>query len=522
MGGLTMANKNLFKQNGIRNEAGAVAYNLAPKDALSQLALTGCLNQTFYVNADAQLSNILNLCNSVDPEFVAKLAVYSRERGYMKDVPALLCVWLAAKRQTDLLFKVFSRVIDNGKMLRNFVQILRSGVTGRKSMGTVLKRLIASWFNSRTSKEVFSQSVGNDPSFAYVLLLSHAKPLDKGKEALYKWFFDKEYNEEDLPAIVQDFENFKKGRTKELPDVPHEMLTALPLGQMDWCQMAARAGWHWLRMNLNTMQRHHVFDIADMANLVAEKIKDKNVIKRARVFPYQLLTTYKNAYGIPSQIMESIQDAMEVATENVPELPGDGYVLLDVSGSMSSPITGKRTGVASKVRCVDVAGLIASTVLRKNPSSCIVPFADNVKQHSVNPRDTVMTNADKLANLLGGGTNCSAPLKMLNDKGASGDWVILVSDNQSWADTLGLNNGGSHYNKGGHTQFMAQWDMFKKRNPHAKLVAIDIQPYMTTQAQSRDDILNVAGFGDLCFDIINDFFVGELNSMADKVEKVEL
>ena len=59
----------------------------------------------------------------------------------MKDMPALLCAVLAS-RAPGLLAEVFDRVIDDGRMLRNFVQIMRSGVVGRKSLGTLPKRLV--------------------------------------------------------------------------------------------------------------------------------------------------------------------------------------------------------------------------------------------------------------------------------------------------------------------------------------------------------------------------------------------
>lgn len=514
-----MANKSVFENKlgmdtGVYNEAGGAAYRLEPAHALAQYAMTGTMNQTFYASADTQVKTILEICEKVAPERVAKLAVYSRERGYMKDVPALLCVWLAAKRHNDLLARTFSRVIDNGKMLRNFVQILRSGQTGRKSLGSLPKRLVSGWFNLRTTKEIFSQSVGNDPSFRDILRLAHPKPLDRSKQALYRWFLGKDYDVNDLPDVVQQFEDYKAGRTKEVPAVPFEMLTSLNLGQAEWCQVAMRAGWHWLRMNLNTMQRHKVFEVPEMVDHVAKRLTDREAIRKSRAFPYQLLATYKNASeDIPHKIREALHDALEIATENVPQLPGDGYVLVDVSGSMKSAATGYRKGSTSKVRCVDVAALVASAVLRKNPSSCIIPFENKVRAHTLTPRDTVLTNAEKLAAMVGGGTNCSAPLQMLNERRATGDWVILVSDNQSWADTIGFNTGlGHYYNSGGHTKFMEQWNLFKMRSPNARLVALDVQPYGTTQTQEREDILNVGGFADTVFNVSDLFFRGELSA----------
>jgi hypothetical protein len=95
---------------------------------LAQYAATGCLNATFYASAEEQLQTILNLCQlpEVEPEYIARLALYARTQGHMKDVPALLCAVLSI-RGPGLMAEVFDRVIDDGRMLRNFVQIMRSG-----------------------------------------------------------------------------------------------------------------------------------------------------------------------------------------------------------------------------------------------------------------------------------------------------------------------------------------------------------------------------------------------------------
>ena len=45
--------------------------------------------------------------------------------------------------------------------------------------------------------------------------------------------------------------------------------------------------------------------------------------------------------------------------------------------------------------------------------------------------------------------------------------------------------------------------------PAAKLVCIDLQPYGTTQAQGRKDILNVGGFSDAVFETLARFATGE-------------
>ncbi|MCP2871823.1 TROVE domain-containing protein, partial [Salmonella enterica subsp. enterica serovar Typhimurium] len=72
-----------------------------------------------------------------------------------------------------LLSQVFSRVVDNGKMLRNFVQILRSGTVGRKSLGSRPKKLVQHWLLTATEKQLLNAAVGNTPSLADVVKMVH-------------------------------------------------------------------------------------------------------------------------------------------------------------------------------------------------------------------------------------------------------------------------------------------------------------------------------------------------------------
>lgn len=103
------------------NAEGASAYALSPRHQLAQLAATGCLSQTFYASAETELAEVLALAAEVDAEFVAKTAVYARQAGHMKDMPALLPATLAT-RDVALMAQTFGAVIDSGKMLRNWVQ----------------------------------------------------------------------------------------------------------------------------------------------------------------------------------------------------------------------------------------------------------------------------------------------------------------------------------------------------------------------------------------------------------------
>jgi 60 kDa SS-A/Ro ribonucleoprotein len=182
---------------------------------------------------------------------------------------------------------------------------------------------------------------------------------------------------------------------------------------------------------------------------------------------------------------------------------------------MRSPVTGQRPGATSKVRCVDVAALVAAALVRKNPRAEVLPFEQDVVPITLDPRASVLANAAKLAAVGGGGTNCSAPLALLNRREARGDLVVFVSDNESWVDSrpgwLLPTARGVPWNTRA-TATMQEWEAFRARNPRAKLVCIDLQPYATVQAPDAPDVLNVGGFSDSVFEVVAEFAAGRLDA----------
>ena len=508
--------KNRFTKTDTYNEAGGIAYTLTPKQQLAQLAATGCLNNTYYADAQSQLDQVLKLAESLDAEFIAKTAVYARQKGFMKDMPALLLALLAQK-DVNMLARVFDQVVDNGKMLRNFAQIIRSGAVGRKSFGNRPKKLMQTWLLTATEKQLLNAAVGNSPSLADVVKMVHPKPREAWRAAWFAWLIGKPYDREALPPITRAFEDYKQSREGELPNVPFQMLTALDLNSGDWAQIACNGSWQQVRQNLNTFLRHEVFAKSKNIKMVAEKLRDETAIARARVLPYQLLTAYQATSGqMPFEIREALQDAMETAVQNVPAIQGKVVVCPDVSGSMHSSVTGYRGSATSKTRCIDIAALVSAAMLRTNPQARVIPFEQITVNVQLNPRDSIMTNAEKLANIGGGGTACSAPIAMLNREKADVDLVVIVSDNESWAD--------DSQGWGATTSLMKEWDILKRRCPEAKLVCLDIQPYTKAQARNRHDILNIGGFSDQVFSLIGSFAERDMGTdfWVEEIEKTPL
>jgi 60 kDa SS-A/Ro ribonucleoprotein len=550
-----MANKSLFasmlgrlpKANAV-NEAGGRAYKLEPKHALAQVAATGTFGNAFYSTAETQLDEVLKLIDEVDDnQYLAKLALYAREKAFMKDMPAALLVALSV-RDTELMHRVFDRVVDNGRVLRTVFQMIRSGQfknkagKGRVGLSSSVQRAFQRWLNTASVGKLMSASIGNDPSLRDILRMARPTPKDNARRAMFGWLTDKSIDkwapatEADLPVEVQSLIAYRNSESEEaqaliaggLDNVRWDLLSDAAKGPTVWAALARKMGPQALRMNLNTLLRHDVLATSAMVDYVADRIADESEIRRSKQFPYQYFAAYLNADdNVPQKIKTALHKAAEIACGNVPELPGPVVIGLDTSGSMSSAVTGNRGPrngtqcATSKMRCIDVAALFAAAILRRNPDSVVIPFDTSAYDAKMDPNDSILSIAERLAKYGGGGTDCSLPLVAANQKQAKRKFagVVLVSDNESWVGT------GRH----GSTGVMTAWEAFvanqrklagKEVNP--KLVNIDLQPYQTVQACERADIMNIGGFSDSVFNVISAFLAENHQRFVAEVEAIEL
>lgn len=504
-----MANKHVFGSTQVVNRAGGKAHLKSSEEILASMACTGAFNDTFYAAGKDQLDLVIEHAQHVSDEFLAKLAIYARQKGFMKDMPALLCCMLVS-RQSALVDVVFDKVIDNARMLRNFVQIMRSGAVGRKSLGSKAKRLVKRFIGNLNDYALWEASVGRDPSLVDVLKLAHPKAKDENRNALYAYIMGKPVDAALLPDFIREYEAFLTGDSMHAPvRAPFQKLTALPLSTGDWERIASNARWTATRMNLNTFLRHGVFKNKEMVSLIAARLSDRESILKARAFPYQLMTAMLNVSDeLPQELKHALEAAMEIALENVPEIAGKTYIAIDVSGSMSQPVTGSQGSASSKVSCLDAAALIGAALMHKNRSAKVLTFAYEPSLLKVAHDDKVMKIASTIKRNLGGGTNCGSVISYLIKNNIEIDQLVMVSDNESWCDNYG-------------SDLSSLWARYKKMFPKAKMVNCDITPNPHSVSASRADTLKVGGFSDEVFTVMASFFEGQTNQV-DAIKTVSL
>jgi 60 kDa SS-A/Ro ribonucleoprotein len=218
---------------------------------------------------------------------------------------------------------------------------------------------------------------------------------------------------------------------------------------------------------------------------------------------------------VPGDIKQALQDALQLSLDNVPTLIGKTAIVVDVSGSMSGSVNGGYGSNASKIRYVDVAGLIASCILKKNPEAKLVCF-DN-RLHPMNPKssNSVLENAKEIASFNGGSTNCALGMSWVADNMPDADNIIFISDSEANEQIT------STYS---YSRTSSAYDQFLKCK-NAKLLSIDIQPGLTLQLPKDDKkILHVSGFNDQVFELMGYFFDKDAKTkqLVDLVNEVKI
>ena len=243
--------------------------------------------------------------------------------------------------------------------------------------------------------------------------------------------------------------------------------------------------------------------------------------------PHQMFVALQYlAPGVPEQLRRALDDGLDSCIEDVPTI-GPGLrvgIFPDCSASMRYSVTGSREGAMSKVRCVDVAGLVSAVLYRQHRDAVVWAWADAFYNLSgegrVNPKDSVSTLASVIASKGGGGTFMALPLLAATKFGTEFDLLIWITDEQSW---LGP-NAAYHFAQRG-TSVADEWAAYKARHPQARAIVLCVQPYKDTQfaGGAEKDVLHVSGFTDAVFQVMADFAAGtDDDAWVKAIEGIDL
>jgi len=135
-----------------------------------------------------------------------------------------------------------------------------------------------------------------------------------------------------------------------------------------WRLILPQLGFMAALRNLRNLDESGLSD-EDVAPLIA-RFSDPEQVRRSRQFPFRFLSAYLN---VPSlRWGHALEQALDVATGNIPELPGRTLILIDTSASMGQPVSGK--SMMTMVQAAALFGL--ATGIRNRDRADVYGFAD--------------------------------------------------------------------------------------------------------------------------------------------------
>lgn len=387
---------------------GGEVYEKNPAEEWLNFLFSSYLEDGFYESRNTQCERLLDLTANMivtyGPEFVGKAAMFARKELGMRSVSQVVAAMLNVVKFDD-----------KRAFFRNFCN-------RPDDVSEVFS--ILDYFNIKRSHALV-RGFGD--------YLSSITPYTLGKYKLAR----KQYNMYDLINITHAhslaIDAYKNG-TLESPDTWEVAISTAANEEgrsAEWKRLVEehKLGYMALIRNLRNILAADGVDRAWIEEYLCPAIKNTYSIQKSMVFPYQIYSAYKNMGSDNPAVIHALEQAFMIALSNMPKLAGDTLVILDVSGSMTSPISAR-----SSITIREVGAVYAMCILLTSENSDVIKFATHAKKFKFDLNDNLFHQIEKLdaAENLGYGTELWGAYNCADRKY---DRIMLISDMQIMDDS---------------------------------------------------------------------------------------
>jgi hypothetical protein len=375
-----------------RTHEGAPARNLTPEFQLRRSVLACLLWESqFYEDGIEIAGRIAQLVPKVQAEKVAALAVEAREQMKLRHAPLLIVREMARHAiHRRLVAETLERVIQRADELAEFVAIYWKD--GRVPLSAQVKKGLAAAFPKFDEYQLAKYDRGGPIKLRDVLFLSHAKPRDATQAGVWKKLVWGRLAAPDTWEVA-----LSSGAEKR--EAWERLLREQKLGALA------------LLRNLRNMREAGV-DVP----LVLEALAAMNA---SRVLPFRFLAAARH---VPHW-EDALERAMLKSVAGQAKLPGRTIVLVDVSGSMTAPLS-KRSEMQRTVAAYGLAVLVREIAEKVG----VYSFSDRVVEVPARRgfalRDAIDASQPHNGTLLGNA------VEWLN-KSERYDRLIVITDEQA-------------------------------------------------------------------------------------------
>lgn len=505
--------------NQVKNNAGGYSYQVDPWKQLERFLILGTSNGTYYTGEQKlTFENVKSLeqCLKLDGLRTVKLIADISDAGRaVKNDPALFALAFAISKG-DLVTRraagaALPRVARTGTHLFHFAQFAED----MRGHGRVLNGAIKDWYYNlsadRFGEQVIKYRQRDGWTHRDLFRLVKPKFTDAAKDAIAEWVTldpakKTAKKAENLPAKVQAhivLQRVEKahiavklilehGLTWE--SVPTELLREAVVWEALLQSMPMTA----MIRNLARMTAIGLLKpLSEQSKLVAERLKDEALLKRARVHPLNALIamrTYAQGHGdkgsltwtpVP-QISSALEDAFYLAFKTIDPCGKNFYLALDVSGSMTSTMSGL------PITCHEGTACMAMVTARKEPNYYVHGFTDRLVDLGITDKMSLEEAMARTHRSDFGRTDCGQPVLDAIARKLDVDCFSVYTDSETYA---------------GKVHPKQALDMYRQKfGKPAKLVVVGMVANKFSIADPTDmGMLDVVGFDTATPQLISEF-----------------
>lgn len=444
-------------ENQVPNSAGGYTYTLDDFGRLDRFLVLGSEWNTYYTTArklSVENAEAVRRAIATDGKrVVARIAEISEAGRAPKNSPALFALAMAASFGDEgtrrAAFEALPRVARIPTHLFEFA----SNVEAFRGWGRGLRKAVASWYTSKDADDLAFHVVKyrerNGWSHRDLLRLSHPVFTDEaanqvarfavGKEPTAPWprilngflLAQETTNEKELIRLISEYR-------LPMEAVPNTMLTPAVLEAL-----LPQLGITALIRSLAQYTSKGVFGPGtfDTTRYAVERLTNKDVLKRGRVHPIQLLSalrTYSGGRGIRGKgewtpvadIVDALDSAFYLAFDAI-EPTGKRIVLgLDISGSMGAGNIAGVPGLTPREATAAMSMVTYKTEQNVAPMAFATQF---VSLADVLGRARRLDDVVKyMSGMRMGGTDCSLPMTWALENNVEADAFIVYTDSETW------------------------------------------------------------------------------------------
>jgi hypothetical protein len=362
---------------------GGDGYERDAKSELFLLAVSNFVSETtFYESAsdrDDRFEHLLAKVTAEDPDWVRRMIPWLRNEAQMRSaslVAAAEYVKAGGVLGRQVVSAALERADEPAEMLAYWHQ--RHGRRVPKPVKRGVADAVVRLYNERAALKYDGHA--KVWRMADVIELVHPQPRDGKQSALFKYLLDKRHDRVgDLPDELgliglaqQVVQRIAAGEDVPATDIASAGISwerqsgATQMDAAGWQRQIPSMGYMALLRNLRNFDQAGISD--ESAQLVISKLANADEVAKSRQFPMRFLSAYK---AVESERWKpALEKAAELSMVNVPRLGGKTLVLVDVSGSMVSAMSGR-----SELQRWEVAGTFGAAIATRAENADLYAYS---------------------------------------------------------------------------------------------------------------------------------------------------